>query len=59
MKPRRVLLTSGLLLLLAGCRAEAWRDYHFTDPVEYYFSSPTTTDLGGAPPLFIALLWEG
>src|SRR3990172_12687661 len=59
MKPRRVLLASGLLLLLAGCRAEAWRDYHFTDPVEYYFSYPTTTDLGGAPPLFIALLGEG
>src|SRR3990172_2433178 len=56
MKSRRALLASGLLLLLAGCRAQAWRDYHFTDPLEFYFSYPTTTDLGGAPPLFIALL---
>jgi pimeloyl-ACP methyl ester carboxylesterase len=59
MKSRRALLASGLLLLLAGCRAQAWRDYYFTDPVEYYFSYPTTTDLGGAPALFIALLGEG
>src|SRR3989304_3072005 len=59
MKSRRALLASGLLLLLAGCRAQAWRDYHYTDPVEYYFSYPTTTDLGGAPPLFIALLGDG
>src|SRR3972149_3502200 len=59
MKSRRALLASGLLLLLAGCRPQAWRDYHFTDPLEFYFSYPTTTDLGGAPPLFIALLGEG
>src|SRR3972149_3968412 len=59
MKSRRALLASGRRLFPAGCRAEAWRDYHFTDPVEYYFSYPTTTDLGGAPPLFIALLGEG
>jgi hypothetical protein len=34
MKPVRLLLASLLLALLAGCRAAAWRDYHYTDPVE-------------------------
>lgn len=53
------MLASCTLLLLAGCRAAGWRDYHHTDPVEYYFSYPTTTGLRGAPPLFIALLGEG
>jgi pimeloyl-ACP methyl ester carboxylesterase len=59
MKPRRLLLVSLMLALLGGCRAPAWRDYHYTDPVEYYFSYPTTTGLSGPPPLFIALLGDG
>jgi predicted esterase len=59
MSRRHALLFCLLLLLLGGCRAAAWRDYHYTDPVEYYFSYPTTTSLSGAPPLFIALLGEG
>ncbi|HMK08828.1 MAG TPA: hypothetical protein VK449_07340 [Anaerolineales bacterium] len=54
---KRLAAALGLsFVLLAGCRAAAWRDYHYTDPVEYYFSYPTTTDLRGAPPLLIALL---
>jgi hypothetical protein len=59
MKPRRALVVFVTLVLLTGCRASAWRDYRYTDPVEYYFSYPSTTGLGGAPPLFIALLGEG
>ena len=58
MKPRHALLLALLLVLLSGCRAAAWRDYHHSEPVEYYFSYPTSTGLGGAPPLFIALLGE-
>jgi predicted esterase len=58
MKPRHAVLACCSFLLLAGCRAAAWRDYLHTDPVEYYFSYPTAGGLGGAPPLFIALLGE-
>jgi len=58
MKPRHAVVAFLALVLLAGCRAAAWRDYHHTEPVEYYFSYPTSTGLSGAPPLFIALLGE-
>lgn len=56
---RRSLAACLVLLLLAGCRAAAWRDFHYTEPVDYYFSYPGTTGVRGAPPLFIALLGEG
>ncbi len=58
MKLRLALLAPLIVLLLSGCGGAAWRDYHHTDPVEYYFSYPATT-LRGAPPLFIALLGKG
>lgn len=59
MRTRRALSLVVLAALLAGCRAAAWRDYHHTEPVEYYFSYPSTTGIRGAPALFIALLGEG
>ena len=59
MKTRRLLSLVVLAAFLTGCRAAAWRDYHYTEPVEYYFSHPSSTGLRGAPPLLIALLGEG
>jgi len=53
----RFLLLPGFLLLLSACRGAAFRDYHFTDPVEYYFYLPEKAGPGPAP-LFIALLGE-
>jgi pimeloyl-ACP methyl ester carboxylesterase len=48
-----------LAAFLTGCRAAAWRDYHYSEPVEYYFSYPSSTGIRGAPALFVALLGEG
>src|SRR3990172_4775094 len=53
----RFLLLPGFLLLLSACRGAAYRDYRFTDPVEYYFYLPEEAGRGPAP-LFIALLGE-
>jgi predicted esterase len=58
MRLRHALPLALILILLSGCRAAAWRDYHHSEPVEYYFSYPGSPGLGGAPPLFIALLGE-
>jgi len=59
MKPRRLVPVLIAILLLAGCRAAAWREYHHVEPVEYYFTYPEVTGLLGPPPLFVALLGEG
>lgn len=50
-----VLFTS---LLLASCRAAAWRDYLRTEPVEHYFYYPPARGVAGPPPLFVALLGD-
>ncbi len=55
----RLLLTLGILLALSGCRAAAWRDYHETTPVEYYFWRPQVESPRGPPVLVIGLLGEG
>ena len=54
----RFLLLPFLALLLSACRAAAWRDYHFTEPVEYYFLYPEGAGSTGPAPLFVALLGE-
>lgn len=56
---RRIALAILALLLLASCRGAAYRDNHFTTPVEYYFTYPDTTGLHGAPALVIGLLGKG
>jgi pimeloyl-ACP methyl ester carboxylesterase len=57
MKRRSRLSAVLALLLLAGCRAAAWRENHYSEPVEYYFRYPET--VGAQPPrLFVALLGE-
>jgi pimeloyl-ACP methyl ester carboxylesterase len=55
---RSARLGISLFLLLAGCRAAAWREYHHTEPVEYYFTYPATEGPRSPPPLIIALLGE-
>ena len=54
----RLLLLPVLVLVLSACRAAAWRDYHFTEPVEYYFYYPDSAGVTGPAPLFIGLLGE-
>jgi pimeloyl-ACP methyl ester carboxylesterase len=55
---RRLLLLPVLVLALSAC-ADAWRDYHYSDPVEYYYYYPESAGAAGRAPLFIALLGEG
>ena len=54
----RLLILPVLVLMLSACRAAAWRDYHFTEPVEYYFFYPDSAGVTGPAPLFIGLLGE-
>jgi len=57
MRPRLLLLPA-LVLVLAGCRAAAWRDYHHAEPVEYYYFYPESAQVREPAPLFIALLGQ-
>ncbi len=54
----RFLLLPLFLALLTACQGSAYRDYRFTDPVEYYYLYPEGAGTGGLAPLFIALLGE-
>jgi len=54
----RFLLLPVFVLMLSACRAAAWRDYHFTEPVEYYFFYPDSAGLAGPAPLFLGLLGQ-
>jgi hypothetical protein len=54
----RFLLLPILLGLLSACSGAAYRDYHFTDPVEYYYFYPEGAGTAGPAPLFIALLGD-
>ncbi len=54
----RFLLLPILLVLMSACSGAAYRDYHFTDPVEYYYFYPEGAGAAGPAPLFIALLGD-
>ncbi len=54
----RFLLIPVLLVLLSACRGAAYRDYHFTEPVDYYYFFPEGAGSRGPAPLVIALLGE-
>ena len=54
----RFLFLPVFLVLLSACRGAAYREYHFTDPVEYYYFYPEGAGTEGPAPLVIALLGD-
>lgn len=56
---RAALLIFFLLPLVAGCLPDPWREYHFTEPSDYYYSYPAPEGLRGPPPLLVGYLGGG